>query len=220
MGLIPMRTFFIRCFLLVLVSASCWAAEPPANYVSLAKLQIGNLREVPRFYDGTPVPESFDATLVDILESAELKKNAMAMAKFKYPDLKECWVDIKARRQGPSRIIFIFGLGEEPNYTKVFLDCVLDAFGEQREGIWEMERDIIKRRRELHLESLKSKLEDAERSLAKEKTEATEKTVRTCKRAFEVATDAQTRWELDMAGRIDVISISERASRAYPEQKK
>lgn len=215
-----MRAFFIRCFLLVLASAGCWAVEPPADYVSLAKLLIGNLQEEPRFHDGTPVPESFDATLVDILESAELKKNAMAMAKFKYPDLKECWVDIKVSRQGPSRVIFIFGLGEEPNFTKVFLDCVLDALCAQREGMWEMEHDIIKSRRELHLEGLKSKLEDAERSLAKEKTEATEKAVKICKRALEVATDAQTRWELDMAGRIDVVSILERASKAYPEQRK
>lgn len=186
----------------------------------MATLLVGGVEVEPQLHDGTPIPEGFYATIQNLLETAELKKWAMAMAKFKHPDLQQSMVVIKARRKAPSRVIYIFAEGDEPHFTQVFLDCVLDSFCEHRGAMWEMEFETMKGRREGHLEELRLKLSDAKRALAREKTDLAQATVTACERALHVATDAQTRWELDMAGRVDVVSILERATKAIEGPRK
>ncbi|GEP44300.1 polysaccharide biosynthesis tyrosine autokinase [Brevifollis gellanilyticus] len=70
----------------------------------------------------------FYGTIIETLESAEMKKRAMSRVHALHPDLKDSNVDIRVAQTKGSAIFNVFAIGSEPKFTKIFLDALLDEF--------------------------------------------------------------------------------------------
>ena len=126
--------------LLALASTRLEFLPRPQTFTSLAKLVAGgrivanegnvNLQEQ---------LDDFHGTIIETLESAGMKKWAMARVHALHPELKTTKpnVDIRVTQTKGSAIFNVFAIGEEPKFTKVFLDTLLDEFVAFRQKIRE-----------------------------------------------------------------------------------
>ena len=126
------------------------------QYVSLAKLVAGG-----RMVSGTAGGPSyvdyltdFYGTIIETLESAEMRRHALERVRALNPDLKESDVDVHVTQNKGSAIFNVAAIGSEPKFTRVFLDALLDEFRAFREQIREQQRnkaltalaeDVVKR---------------------------------------------------------------------------
>ena len=79
-------------------------------------------------------------TIIEILESTEMKRRALERVRALNPDLKEIDVDIRVAQIKGSAILNILVTGNEPKFTRIYLDALLDEFmGWQREMADRME---------------------------------------------------------------------------------
>jgi Mrp family chromosome partitioning ATPase len=110
----------------------------PDTYQSLAKLvaggrivaQEGNVGWQEQLTD-------FYGTIIETLESAEMKKRALARVHALHPDLKDTNVEIRVAQTKGSAIFNVFAVGSEKTFTKIFLDAMLDEFVAFRQQIRE-----------------------------------------------------------------------------------
>jgi hypothetical protein len=128
----------------------------PAQYVSMAKLVAGG-RVVSSTSTGPQYQEylqDFYGTIIETLESAEMRRHALERVRALNPDLKEADIDIHVTQNKGSAIFNITAIGTEPKFTRVFLDALLDEFRAFREQIREQQRnkaltamaeDVVKR---------------------------------------------------------------------------
>ena len=126
------------------------------QFVSLAKLVAGG-----RMVSGTAGGPSyvdyltdFYGTIIETLESAEMRRHALERVRALNPDLKESDVDVHVTQNKGSAIFNVAAIGSEPKFTRVFLDALLDEFRAFREQIREQQRnkaltalaeDVVKR---------------------------------------------------------------------------
>lgn len=96
----------------------------PQAFTSQAKLAVG--RRILASEGFRETLTSSDVTTIEMLESAEMRKRAMERTKVLYPDLSHTDVKIRATQNKGSAIYDIFATGEDPKYTKFFLDALLD----------------------------------------------------------------------------------------------
>jgi len=105
-------------------------------YTSVAKLVTGGrIVTTPGSVSGQEQLEDFYGTIIETLESAEMKKRAMARVHALHPDLKDSNVDIRVAQTKGSAIFNVFASGSEPKFTKIFLDALLDEFVAFRQQI-------------------------------------------------------------------------------------
>jgi beta-lactamase regulating signal transducer with metallopeptidase domain len=124
--------------LLILASTRLEFRPRPQTYTSLAKLVAGgrivanegNVNWQEQMAD-------FYGTIIETLESAEMKKRAFVRVRALHPDLKDANVDIRVAQTEGSAIFNVFAVGDQPQYTKVFLDALLDEFVAFRQQIRE-----------------------------------------------------------------------------------
>lgn len=128
----------------------------PPQYVSLAKLVAGG-RMVSNIGSGPQYQEylqDFYGTVIETLESAEMRRHALERVRALNPDLKEADVDIHVTQNKGSAIFNVAAIGTDPKFTRVFLDALLDEFRAFREQIREQQRnkaltamaeDVVKR---------------------------------------------------------------------------
>jgi capsular exopolysaccharide synthesis family protein len=127
------------------------------QFVSLAKLVAGG-RMVSNTGGGGPsyvdYLQDFYGTIIETLESAEMRRHALERVRALNPDLKESDVDVKVSQNKGSAIFNVAAIGSEPKFTRVFLDSLLDEFRAFREQIREQQRnkaltalaeDVVKR---------------------------------------------------------------------------
>lgn len=145
----------------------------PSQYVSLAKLVAGgrmvsNTGTGPQYQDYL---QDFYGTIIETLESAEMRRHALERVRALNPDLKEADVDIHVTQNKGSAIFNIAAIGTDPKFTRVFLDALLDEFRAFREQIREQQRnkaltamaeDVVKR--EAVTKEKSAKLEAFQRS--------------------------------------------------------
>jgi capsule polysaccharide export protein KpsE/RkpR len=115
----------------------------PAQYVSMAKLVAGG-RVVSSTSTGPQYQEylqDFYGTIIETLESAEMRRHALERVRALNPDLKEADVDIHVTQNKGSAIFNIAAIGTDPKFTRVFLDALLDEFRAFREQIREQQRN-------------------------------------------------------------------------------
>jgi len=130
-------------FLLLTASIGvCWQAvsltSKPDTYTSLAKLVAGGrLVSNEGSVSWNEQLTDFYGTIIETLESAEMKKRAMARVHALHPDLKDSNVDIRVAQTKGSAIFNVFAIGSEPKFTKIFLDALLDEFIAFRQQIRE-----------------------------------------------------------------------------------
>lgn len=140
----------------------------PQTYISLAKLVAGG-RMVgattgagPSYVDYL---QDFYGTIIETLESSEMRRRALDRVRALHPDLKETEVEIQVSQNRGSAIFNVRAFGVEPKYTRIFLDALLDEFIAFRNQIREQQRnkalttlaeDVV--RREKNLQEKQEKL--------------------------------------------------------------
>lgn len=138
------------CFKALLITGK------PQEYISLAKLVAGgrmvsNTNGAPGYIEYL---QDFYGTIIETLESAAMRRQAMDRVRLMNPDLKECDVDVHVTQNKGSAIFNVAAIGTEPKFTRVFLDALLDEFRSFRDNIREQQRnkaltalaeDVVKR---------------------------------------------------------------------------
>jgi len=134
-------------FLLLTVAiAICYEAlditGQATRYIALGKIVAG-IRVDPQgggnnqIVDQDRMQNEFYGTQIEILESGELKKRALDRVRGLHPELKEVTVDIRVTQTKGSAILKIAALGDEPKYTRVYLDALLDDYIAMRQEMLE-----------------------------------------------------------------------------------
>lgn len=67
-------------------------------------------------------------TIIETLESAEMKRRALERVRALHPELKETDVELRVVQAKGSAIFNILATGREPKYTRIYLDALLDEF--------------------------------------------------------------------------------------------
>ncbi|MCF7788511.1 MAG: polysaccharide biosynthesis tyrosine autokinase [Prosthecobacter sp.] len=109
----------------------------PQEFRSLAKLVAGGQLA---FNDNVTWREQqadFYGTIIETIESAEMKRRALERVRALNPDVKDSDVEIRVAQTKGSAIFNILATGSEPKYTKIFLDALLDEFIGFRQNIRE-----------------------------------------------------------------------------------
>jgi beta-lactamase regulating signal transducer with metallopeptidase domain len=121
----------ISVILLALASTRLEFLPHPQTFTSQAKLVAGgqivaNTGSV----NWQEQMTDFYGTITETLESAEMKKRALVRVQALHPELKnsKANVDIRVMQTKGSAIFNVFATGEEPKFTKIFLDALLDEF--------------------------------------------------------------------------------------------
>lgn len=121
---------FLVCSPLILIGAVAGVmlqalsiTGTPREYISLAKIVTSS--------PGTGFSAAMDdfyGTVIETLEGAEMRRRALDRIRALHPDLKECEVKAEVRQSKGSSIFNVIARGEEPKYTRVYLDALLDEF--------------------------------------------------------------------------------------------
>lgn len=109
----------------------------PQEFRSLAKLVAGGQVVVSDNYTWRDQQADFYGTIIETVESAEMKRRALERVRALNPDLKDSDVEIRVAQTKGSAIFNILATGSEPRYTKIFLDALLDEFIGFRQSIRE-----------------------------------------------------------------------------------
>jgi beta-lactamase regulating signal transducer with metallopeptidase domain len=117
--------------LLALASTRLEFLPPPQTFTSQAKIVAdGRIVANEGNMNWQEQLDDFHGTILETLESAEMKKRAMARVHALHPELKEVKanVDIRISQAKGSAIFNVFANGPDPKFTKIFLDALLDEF--------------------------------------------------------------------------------------------
>ena len=131
----------------------------PTEFFSLAKLVAGGQMAV----QGSEVQWreqliDFYGTIIETVESAEMKRRALDRVRALHPDLRDSEVEIRVAQTKGSAIFNVFATGSNPKYTQIFLDALLDEFIafrlQVREQAWgrvltAFAEDVVKREKTL-----------------------------------------------------------------------
>jgi hypothetical protein len=109
----------------------------PQEFRSLAKLVAGGQMVANDNYSWREQQADFYGTIIETVESAEMKRRALERVRALHPDLKDSDVEIRVAQTKGSAIFNILATGSEPRYTKIFLDALLDEFIAFRQNIRE-----------------------------------------------------------------------------------
>ncbi len=105
-----------------------------AKVVTGGKMEDANWREI---------QSDFYGTIIETIESAEMKRRALERIRALNPDLKDADVDIRAVRNKGSAIVNIIATGPDPKYTRIFLNALLDEFIAFRQHIRELSQGKV-----------------------------------------------------------------------------
>lgn len=109
----------------------------PQEFRSLAKLVAGGRMVQNGDFSWVEQLQDFYGTIIETVESAEMKRRALERVRALNPDLKDSDVEIRVAQTKGSAIFNILATGSEPKYTKIFLDALLDEFISFRQSIRE-----------------------------------------------------------------------------------
>ncbi len=123
----------IVCFLIGAFAGTVFQAlritDRPQEFRSLAKFVA---YEQPVNHDASinvkELQQGLYATIIETVETDEMKRRALERVKALNPDLKECDIEIRGVHIKGSDIINIQATGPEPKYTRIFLDALLDEY--------------------------------------------------------------------------------------------
>lgn len=110
----------------------------PQEFRSLAKLVAGGQIVLNEGATWREERADFYGTIIETIESAEMKRRALERVRALNPDMKDSDVDIRVSQTKGSAIFNIIATGSEPKYTRIFLDALLDEFTSFRQNIREV----------------------------------------------------------------------------------
>jgi len=94
------------------------------QYISQAKLVGTGTSEITQM----DFLQDFYGTIIETLESSEMRRQALDRLRALHPDFKESEVTIKVSQNRGTSIFNVRAFGSEPKYTRYFLDSLLDEF--------------------------------------------------------------------------------------------
>jgi uncharacterized protein involved in exopolysaccharide biosynthesis len=109
----------------------------PQEFRSLAKLVAGGQMVFNDSVTWREQQQDFYGTIVETIESAEMKRRALERVRALNPEIKDSDVSIRVAQTKGSAIFNILATGSEPKYTRIFLDALLDEFIAFRQSIRE-----------------------------------------------------------------------------------
>jgi len=109
----------------------------PQEFRSLAKLVAGGSLQSNNDYTWREQQQDFYGTIIETVESADMRRRALERVRALHPDLKDSDVEIRVAQTKGSAIFNIVATGAEPKYTKIFLDALLEEFIAFRQSIRE-----------------------------------------------------------------------------------
>lgn len=109
----------------------------PQEFRSLAKLVAGGQMVFNDSVTWREQQQDFYGTIIETVESAEMKRRALERVRALNPDVKDSDVEIRVAQTKGSAIFNILATGSEPKYTRIFLDSLLDEFIAFRQSIRE-----------------------------------------------------------------------------------
>eukprot|EP01031_Cornospumella_fuschlensis_P016213 gene16213-19807_t len=107
----------------------------PQEYRSVAKLVAGGRMVAQGDLNWQETMQDFYGTIIETLESDDIRRKAMNRVHLVQPDLKESEVKIKVMQTKGSAIFNVHATGAEPAFTRIFLDGLLDEFMQFRQEI-------------------------------------------------------------------------------------
>lgn len=148
----------------------------PQSYISLAKMVAGGRMIGTGGGSGVGIQyldylQDFYGTIIETIESSEMRRRALDRVRALHPDMKESDVEIQVSQNRGSAIFNVRAFGTEPKYTRIFLDALLDEFIAFRNQIREQQRnkalttlaeDVV--RREKNLQEKQDKLTSFEKA--------------------------------------------------------
>ena len=114
----------------------------PQSYVSLAKLVAGGRMAMGNSGVGyQDYLNDFYGTIIETVESSEMRKHALERVRLLFPDLKEADVEVRVSQNKGSAIFNVACIGSDREYSQVFLNSLLDEFKAFREMNREQQRN-------------------------------------------------------------------------------
>lgn len=117
----------------------------PVVYKSMAKLIAGGRVVANEGAVGWAEHlNDFYGTIIETLESTEIRKRAINRMHMLHPDMKDANIEVKVAQTKGSAIFNVLASGPEPKYVQLFLDALLDEFMLSRQQLREqgMERAV------------------------------------------------------------------------------
>lgn len=108
--------------------AALWLMSKPITYTSIAKLVAGGRMVAQGELNWQETMQDFYGTIIETLESTDLKKKALDRVHALHPEMKDAEVEIKVTQTRGSAIFNVFAIGAEQKYTKIFLEALIDEF--------------------------------------------------------------------------------------------
>jgi len=125
-GIGAMSLIAVVAIILAVLAATKVEFKPKAPlYQSEAKLVAGTFEEAGAWQVRQA---DFYGTIIETLESAEMKRRALERVRALYPDLKDKEVEIHAAQVEGSSMFAVQAVSTDGKYAKVFLDALLDEF--------------------------------------------------------------------------------------------
>lgn len=131
----------------------------PQEFRSLAKLVAGGQLMTDDTIYWREQQDDFYGTIIETLESAEMKRRALERVRALNPDLKDSDVEIRVAQTKGSAIFNILATGTEPKYTRIFLDALLDEFISFRQSIREQAQGKVLQQFLMEVVSRQKKME-------------------------------------------------------------
>ena len=137
----------------------------PQTYVSLSKLVAGSRMSMASNSEGYhEYLNDFYGTIIETLESSEMRKHAIERVHLLYPELKQADAEIRVSQNKGSAIFNVACIAGDRQYAQVFLNALLDEFRAFREMVREQQRnkavqalaeDVVKAEKEVRERSAK-----------------------------------------------------------------
>lgn len=99
----------------------------PQEFRSLAKIVSARGMLADKGDDASTLADHY-GTIIETLESAEMKRRALERVRALNPDLKETNLEVRVLQTKGSAIFNILVTGREPKFTRIYLDALLDEF--------------------------------------------------------------------------------------------
>ncbi|MBL9134200.1 MAG: hypothetical protein JNG86_23500, partial [Verrucomicrobiaceae bacterium] len=97
-------------------------------YRSLAKLVAGGKITMPGDFRWEEQMQDFYGTIIETIESGEMQRKARERVSALHPNLKHTDVEIRVAQTKGSAIFNVLATGEDPKYTQIYLNALLDEF--------------------------------------------------------------------------------------------
>jgi DNA repair exonuclease SbcCD ATPase subunit len=139
----------------------------PQEFRSLAKLVAGWQMVANQSITWREQQADFYGTIIETIESAEMKRRAWERVKALNPDLKDSDVEIRVAQTKGSAIFNILATGSDPKYTRIFLDALVDEFIAFRQSIREQAQGKVIQQFLQEVATRQRSMEDAAEKLEK-----------------------------------------------------